>query len=241
MNVGYIIASREVTERGKPIGYMYREEPDDERDSGWRVFAGDETQEYSDDPANFAMYNASTIVDCDPSICHVLGAPAPVAFERDASGRLTRVGNAEPVGRVRDARPRSQDRGSITVQMAIVRNRLLGGHFEERDRATIAHVRTAAMHGGGAFRQVIIDGLDATVAAAEAGDTGWAALELNLLHNLPISVEDETQWDEAHFLRFELPSYLDGEIEASRIREVVLGVADALRASASGRSSRRGT
>lgn len=43
MNVGYIIASRQVTECGKPIGYMYREEPDDESDSGWRVFSGDET------------------------------------------------------------------------------------------------------------------------------------------------------------------------------------------------------
>jgi hypothetical protein len=28
MKFGYIIASREVTERGMPIGYLYREEPD---------------------------------------------------------------------------------------------------------------------------------------------------------------------------------------------------------------------
>ena len=93
MKVGYIIASREVTERGKPVGYMYREEPDDESDSGWRVFSGDETHEYADDPANFAMYNAATIVECDPSICHLLGTPAPVAFERDASARLARMGD----------------------------------------------------------------------------------------------------------------------------------------------------
>ena len=92
MRLGYIIASREITEKGRPIGYLYREEPDDELDSGWRVFAGDETQEYADEPANFAMYNASTIVDLDPSVRTLLGERAPVAFERDGTGRFARVG-----------------------------------------------------------------------------------------------------------------------------------------------------
>ena len=91
MKVGYIIASREVTEKGNPVGYMYREEPDNENDSGWRVFSGKETQEYADDPANFAMYNASTIVDIDPSVRVLLGEEAPVAFERDESGGFTKV------------------------------------------------------------------------------------------------------------------------------------------------------
>ncbi|PKN24331.1 MAG: DUF2185 domain-containing protein [Deltaproteobacteria bacterium HGW-Deltaproteobacteria-22] len=91
MKVGYIIASREVTEKGKPVGYIYREAPDNENDSGWRVFSGEETQEYADDPANFAMYNASTIVDLDPSVRVLLGEEAPVAFERDESGGFTKV------------------------------------------------------------------------------------------------------------------------------------------------------
>ena len=91
IRVGYIIASREITEGGKPVGYLYREESDDENDSGWRVFSGEETQEYVDDPANFAMYNASTIVDLDPSVRSILGEPAPVAFERDGAGRFVRV------------------------------------------------------------------------------------------------------------------------------------------------------
>jgi hypothetical protein len=91
MKLGYIIASRDVTENGKHVGYLYREEPDNENDSGWRVFSGEETQEYADDPANFAMYNASTIVDLEPSIRVLLGANAPAAFERDLSGAYVEV------------------------------------------------------------------------------------------------------------------------------------------------------
>jgi hypothetical protein len=68
---------------GLRVGYLYREKPDNADDSGWRIFSGDETQAYADDAANFALYNASTIVELDPSLLDVLGAPYPVAFERD--------------------------------------------------------------------------------------------------------------------------------------------------------------
>ena len=91
MKIGYIVASHEVAKEGKLVGYLYREEPDNENDSGWRVFSGAETQEYADDAKNFAMYNASTILEIDPSIGRLLDAPAPVAFERDASGELVEV------------------------------------------------------------------------------------------------------------------------------------------------------
>ncbi|MEQ9500742.1 MAG: DUF2185 domain-containing protein [Deltaproteobacteria bacterium] len=91
MNLGYIVASREVTENGKSIGYMYRELTEAPDDSGWRVFSGEETQDYADDPGNFAMYNASTIVGLDPSIAPCLDASAPVAFARDDSGHFVDV------------------------------------------------------------------------------------------------------------------------------------------------------
>jgi hypothetical protein len=91
MKIGYIIASHEVATARKPVGYLYREEPDNVNDSGWRVFSGEETQEYADNAENFSMYNASTIVTIDPSITNLLGAPAPVAFERDASGEFAQV------------------------------------------------------------------------------------------------------------------------------------------------------
>jgi hypothetical protein len=91
MKIGYIIASNEVAKGRKPVRHLYREEPDNENDSGWRVFSGDERQEYADDAANFAMYNATTILEIDPSIAPLLDTPPPAAFERDPSGQFVEV------------------------------------------------------------------------------------------------------------------------------------------------------
>jgi hypothetical protein len=84
LKVGYIIASAQVIHGGYPIGYLYRETPDNPNDSGWRVFSGLETQAYADDPANFAQYNASTVVELHPDIRPLLGHDFPIARERVA-------------------------------------------------------------------------------------------------------------------------------------------------------------
>lgn len=85
MKIGYIIASNQIMKDGKKIGYLYREKPEDENDSGWRVFSGDESQEYVDNSANFAMYNAVTIVELEPQLKNILDSDYPVTFERDQS------------------------------------------------------------------------------------------------------------------------------------------------------------
>lgn len=61
---------------------MYRETPDNQYDSGWRFFTGEEDQRYADDPSNFAIYALSTIAEIDPSVVPYLDLPAPCAFER---------------------------------------------------------------------------------------------------------------------------------------------------------------
>ena len=76
------MASDRITVAGKKIGYMYREKPDREEDSGWRFFAGDESQEFTDDPGNFAIYAVNTIANYDPEIIPLLESPAGSAFER---------------------------------------------------------------------------------------------------------------------------------------------------------------
>lgn len=70
---------------GLKVGYMYREAPEDGIDSGWRFFAGDESEEYSADPGHFAIYDVNTIANYDPSIVVVLESPPPCALERGAS------------------------------------------------------------------------------------------------------------------------------------------------------------
>jgi hypothetical protein len=61
---------------------MYRDQPDKEVDSGWRFFAGDESQEYADTPDNFAIYEVNTICNYDPAIIPLLDAPFGSAFGR---------------------------------------------------------------------------------------------------------------------------------------------------------------
>jgi len=64
------------------VGFRYREKPDSERDSGWRFFAGNETQSYVDDPDNLGMYDVNTIANYDPEIVPLLDSPFGSAFER---------------------------------------------------------------------------------------------------------------------------------------------------------------
>ena len=66
--------------------------PDFDADSGWRFFAGSESQDYADTPENFAFYDLNTIANYDPDIVPLLSTPAPVAFERSSeSGPFVRV------------------------------------------------------------------------------------------------------------------------------------------------------
>jgi len=90
-NMGSCLASDRITVDGAPVGYMYREQPDNDVDSGWRFFAGDESQEYADTPDNFAIYDVNTICNYDAAIIPFLDAPVGSAF-----GRVTGTDKFEP-------------------------------------------------------------------------------------------------------------------------------------------------
>jgi hypothetical protein len=66
---------------------MYREEADNELDSGWRFISGGESQAYLDDVANHAIYDVNTIANYDPDIIPFLDAPAGSAFARQGRSR----------------------------------------------------------------------------------------------------------------------------------------------------------
>jgi hypothetical protein len=80
---GGCIASDMVTVDGRLVGYIYREEPSGEFDSGWRMLAGQESQEYLDEESNLEIYDVNTIANYDPAIIPLLDAPIGSAFERD--------------------------------------------------------------------------------------------------------------------------------------------------------------
>lgn len=80
---GYCFATDMITVHGRKVGYMYREAPEKDSDSGWRFFCGDETQEYVDDPKNLELYDVNTIANYDPEIIPYLDEPTGSAYERD--------------------------------------------------------------------------------------------------------------------------------------------------------------
>jgi hypothetical protein len=81
-NMGGCFASDRITVDGAPVGYMYRDQPDQDIDSGWRFMAGDESQEYADTPENWAIYEVNTICNYDAAIIPFLNALAGSAFGR---------------------------------------------------------------------------------------------------------------------------------------------------------------
>ena len=76
------VVSRRVAGDGHPVCWLYREEPDNEADSGWRVFAGDEDNDYLDDMDNCRIVPLRDLMDRDPALEEVLRAPVFSAFER---------------------------------------------------------------------------------------------------------------------------------------------------------------
>lgn len=77
------LATDPVTIEGRPVGYMYREEPlTDRPDSGWRFFAGDETEEYVNNSEYSSVYTLNTICNYSPDIVPLLDSPVGTAYFR---------------------------------------------------------------------------------------------------------------------------------------------------------------
>ena len=89
-------ATNRITVEGCKVGYCYREKPDGDWDSGWRFTAGDESEEYMDDPNNAGIYKLNTICNDDPDIIVLLHTPAPCAFERDENGVFQQIKDWKP-------------------------------------------------------------------------------------------------------------------------------------------------
>lgn len=85
---GACTATDRITVDGKRVGYMYREEPRHRDDSGWSFFAGDESDEYANNPANLAIYDVNTIANYDPEIIPFLDKPAGTAWARNDEGKF---------------------------------------------------------------------------------------------------------------------------------------------------------
>lgn len=96
---GGCIATDMIPCGGHKVGFMYREEPHNAIDSGWRFMSGYESEEYMEDAANHAVYDVNTIANFDLEIIPFLDAPVGSAFERqNGTGRFVEIHDFESTG-----------------------------------------------------------------------------------------------------------------------------------------------
>jgi hypothetical protein len=85
LNRGTCYASDMITVEGFKVGFLYRQEPDFNGDSGWRFLTGFETDHYMEQSGNFGLFDVNIIANCDPEIVDYLDQPVGSAFGRDPS------------------------------------------------------------------------------------------------------------------------------------------------------------
>lgn len=85
---GLCVVTDKITVEGYSVGYMYRDEPEDAEDSGWRFFSGDEDDRYIDNPKNFSVMEVNFVANCDPSIIPLLDSPTGAAFDKADDGEF---------------------------------------------------------------------------------------------------------------------------------------------------------
>jgi hypothetical protein len=92
-SMGSCVVSDKVSVEGLQIGYMYREHPNSDVDSGWRFFSGLEEQDYVDNPDNLMLFDINTIANHDPAIIDYLKSPFGSEYERMENNKFKRISN----------------------------------------------------------------------------------------------------------------------------------------------------
>ncbi len=89
--MGGCFATDHIAVEGMHVGFMYREAPDNEIESGWRFLSGTETQDYMDDSNNTSIYEVNTIANYDPAIIPYLDCPEGTELEREPGTHRFRI------------------------------------------------------------------------------------------------------------------------------------------------------
>jgi hypothetical protein len=82
---GWCAATDHILVEGHRVGWMHREEPVDQGDSGWRFFSGLESEAYLGVAEHVDGYDVNTVANYDPDIIPFLDAPVGSAFEREGT------------------------------------------------------------------------------------------------------------------------------------------------------------
>ena len=92
------IVSDKITKEGYKVGYMYREQPDEGRpDSGWRFMAGNEDDEYMNNPNNHHIFAVNTICNYDKDIIPYLHSEIGSTYIRVDSNKMKIDDGTKPI------------------------------------------------------------------------------------------------------------------------------------------------
>jgi hypothetical protein len=83
----YAYVSRRALEADH-IGYCYRENPENNIDSGWRFLYGDEDEEYLDNPTNVETVYPEEMLSINPALDVILAATIGIEFEWDDENQV---------------------------------------------------------------------------------------------------------------------------------------------------------
>lgn len=82
------VVSKKITRDGWKVGFMMREELQDDQDSGWQFFAGDEDDEYTDDIDNLELCVVNSIIGIDHKIMGYIDSPIGSVLVRTSDGKF---------------------------------------------------------------------------------------------------------------------------------------------------------
>jgi len=85
------LVSNKCLEPGGVVRFLYRKEGDREEDSGWRMFSGEEDEEYANNAENISIINVSYLLDKDPTLLFPLKGGVGVVYERVHKGEPWQV------------------------------------------------------------------------------------------------------------------------------------------------------
>ena len=79
------VVSKKVTRDGWKVGFMLREELQDDEDSGWQFFAGDEDDEYINNVEHVELCKVYSIAGIDPAVINHIDNPVGTRLIRKSS------------------------------------------------------------------------------------------------------------------------------------------------------------
>lgn len=89
--------SRKILDEGYKVGYMIREEPLNDNDSGWQFMAGNEDDEYLSNHKNLALLSINEINNLDSDIFKYLDCPFESEFIRISSNDFEEDHKDKPI------------------------------------------------------------------------------------------------------------------------------------------------